>query len=176
MSHLAKSRLVEEIIVELRRRGLKIPANIMSDLKSARTLMKIEKEDPLAKLEAEPKIDKYLANVEAFVISEAEKTVAPEKVEKWLTELDLASCNSCVKVLERKEEMRMIPGVPRDQKGIRVQPIENLPIERLEQMAAENKLVFRRVKDGHLVVYGSDEAVKDFIKKISRPNGPKSPG
>jgi hypothetical protein len=44
-------------------------------------------------------------------------------------------------------------------------------LEKLEQMATDAKLDFRREKDGHLIVYGSGEAVKGFIKKISRPNG-----
>ena len=52
----------------------------------------------------------------------------------------------------------------------RVEPIDNLPVEKLEQRATEANLVFRREKDGCLIVYGTDEAVKGFIKKISKPN------
>ena len=170
MSHVAKSRILEEVIIELRKKHLEIPANVMSDLKSARTLMKIEKADPRSKGETEPKIDQYLRSVEAYIITEAGKQFDAEKVGAWLSALDLASCESCVTVVDEKEEMRMIPGVPRDQKWIRVEPIESLPIEKLEHMATEAKLGFRREKDGHLIVYGSDEAVKGFIKKISKPN------
>ena len=170
LSHVAKSKILEEVIIELRKKRLEIPANIMSDLKSARTLMKIEKADPRGRGETEPKIDEYLGSVEAYVMTEAGKQFGQEKVEKWLAALDLASCESCVTVVDEKEEMRMIPGVPRDQKWIRVEPIESLPIEKLERMATEAKLGFRREKDGHLIVYGSDEAVKGFIKKISKPN------
>jgi hypothetical protein len=170
-SHIAKSKLLEEIIVTLRKSGLEIPVDVMSDLKSARTLMKIEKDDVHGRDETEPKIDKYLYNVEAYVMAQADLRLPPEKVEKWLTELDLASCESCVTVVEPKEKIRMIPGVPRDQKWIRVEPIDNLPVEKLEQRATEANLVFRREKDGCLIVYGTDEAVKGFIKKISKPNG-----
>jgi hypothetical protein len=171
MSHVAKSKLLEEIIIELRKKGLEIPSNIMTDLKSARTLINIEKADAKGHGETELKIDEYLVSVEAYVMAEADKRFPPEKVQKWLAALDLASCDSCVTVEERKEEMRMIPGVPRDQKWIRVEPIEGLPVEKLEQMATDAKLGFRREKDGRLVVYGSNEAVKEFIKKIAKPNG-----
>ena len=170
LSHVAKSKILEEVIIELRKKHLEIPANVMSDLKSARTLMKIEKADPRGRGETEPKIDQYLGSVEAYVMTEAGKQLSTEKVEKWLTALDLASCESCVTVIEEKEEMRMIPGVPRDQKWIRVEPIESLPIEKLEQMATEAKLGFRREKDRHLIVFGTDQAVKGFIKKITKPN------
>jgi hypothetical protein len=46
MSHVAKSKILEEIIIEIRKKGLEIPPNVMSNLKSARTLMKVEKVDP----------------------------------------------------------------------------------------------------------------------------------
>jgi hypothetical protein len=174
MSHVAKSKLLEEVIIQLRKKGLQIPANVMSDLHSARTLLKIEKAYPRGRGETEPKIDQYLGSVEGYVLTEASKHFPEEKVAKWLAALDLASCESCVTVVEAKEEMRMIPGVPRDQKWIRVEPIESLPVEKLEQMATDTKLGFRREKDGHLIVYGADEAVKSFIKKISKPNGQTS--
>ena len=168
MSHVAKSGVLEEIVIELRKKGKEIPPNVLGDLKSARTLMQIEKADTKGVGETEPKIDEYLGMVEAYLITEAEKNFPPEKVEKWLTALDFASCESCVTIVEEKEEMRMIPGIPRDQKWIRVEPIEALPIEKLEKMATEAKLGFKREKDGHLIVYGSDEAVKGFVKKISK--------
>jgi hypothetical protein len=167
MSHVAKSKILEEIIIELRKKGLEIPPNVMSDLKSARTLMKVEKVDPKGHGETEPKIDQYISSVEAYAITEASKLFPGEKVDKWLTALNLASCDSCVIIEEPKEEMRFIPGVPRDQKWIRVEPITSLPIEKLEKMATENKLGFKREKDGHLIVYGTDENVKIFVKKMT---------
>lgn len=169
MSHVAKSRILEDIIIEIRKTGRDIPLNVLSDLKSARTLIKIQGTDTKGIGETEPRIDQYLSKAEAYLITEAEKSVAPEKVQKWLTALDIASCETCVKVIDTKEEMQMIPGVPRDQKWIRVEPIENLPLEKLEKLASDAKLSSRRDNDGHLIVFGSDEAVKGFIKKISRP-------
>ncbi len=173
-SHLAKSKILEEIVYELRRKGQEIPGNILSDLKSARTLMKIEHVDSNGRGETEPRIDLYLANVESYLVTEAERNFPSENVEKWLTALDLASCETCVTVEPTRPEMRMIPGVPRDQKWIRVEPIDSLPLQKLERIAAECGLGSRREKDGHLVAYGSDEAVKSFVKIISKPNGNKT--
>jgi len=167
VSHVAKSRLLEDIILELRRKGMEIPANVMSDLKSARTLMKLEKTDAPIPGESEPKIDKYLATVEAYLMSEADKHFSAEQVQRWMAGLDLASCDTCVTVTKRKEEMRMVPGVPRDQKLIRVEPIDSLPMEKLEKMAADAKLGYRRDKDIHLIVFGSEEDIKSFVKKMT---------
>jgi hypothetical protein len=171
MSHVAKSRIIEEIIIELRRKGLQIPPNVMSNLKSARTLMKVEKVDSKDQGETDPKIDQYISSVEAYAITEASKLFPGEKVDNWLTALDLASCDTCV-TIKPKEEKKFIPGVPRDQKWIRVEPISTLPIEKLEKMATENKLDFKREKDGHLVVYGTDENVKIFVKKMTTQANP----
>jgi hypothetical protein len=172
MSHVAKSKLLEEIIIELRKNKVEIPVDIMTDLKSARTLIQIEKTESRGRDETEPRIDQYLSTVEAYVMAEADKRLPPEKVEKWLAALDLASCDSCVAVrCDEKEEMRLIPGVPRDKKWIRVEPIEGLPVEKLEQMATEANLSFRREANGRLVVYGADKAVKEFIKKFPSPTG-----
>lgn len=162
-SHIAKSRLIEEIIIELRRKDMQIPPQVMSDLKAARTLMSVKKE----RSETEPQIDQYLRNVEAYIIEKADKLFPAEQVQKWLAALDIASCDSCVTVVEPKKEMRMIPGVPRDQKFIRVEPIDTLPIEKLEQMATENKLSTRRDRDGHLIVHGSQKDIKTFVKKMT---------
>ena len=168
VSHSAKSELLEEIIIELRKKGIEIPANVMADLKSARTLMKIENTDHRGRGETEPKIDEYLGSVEAYAITEAGKLFANEQVEKWLKALDLAGCESCVTVEETNEESRFVHGVPSDKKWIRVEPIASLPLEKLKQMASETNLSFQLDKDGHLVVFGEDKDVKIYVKKISQ--------
>jgi hypothetical protein len=171
MSHVAKSRILEEIIIEIRKKGIEIPANVMSDLKSARTLMKVEHVDSKNRGETEPEIDEYLSGVEAYVITEAGKLFPGEKVQKWLAALDIASCESCVTVVKAKEESRFILGLPRDQKWIRVEPLANQPMEKLKQMATETDLAFRPDKDGHLIVYGQDKDIKLFIKKMTQKSG-----
>jgi hypothetical protein len=77
-------------------------------------------------------------------------------------------------VEEAEEESRFIPGVPRDQKWIRVEPITSLPIEKLKQLATETNLSFRTEKDRHLLVYGNAEAIKEFIKKMTTQTGQTS--
>ena len=166
-SHIAKSRILEEIIIEIRKKDVIIPTNIMSDLKSARTLMQVESTSHQNPGETEPKIDQYLSSAEANIITEAAKLFPNEKVEKWIAELDLASCETCVKVVKPKVESKFISGVPRDQKWIRAEPLANQPIEKLEQLAVETGLSSRPDKDGHLIVYGEDKKIKEFIKKIA---------
>ncbi len=173
MSQINRSKILEEIIIEFRKKSLEIPPNILSDLKSARTLMKVEQADQRGHGETSPKIDEYLANVEAYLVTEAGLHFDSEKVDEWLRRLDLASYKSCVSV-EEKGEARFITGVPRDQKWVRLEPIGGLPLEKLEQLATETNLSFREEKDNHLTVYGTEKAIKEFIKKMSKQNGIKT--
>jgi hypothetical protein len=57
--------------------------------------------------------------------------------------------------------------VPRDQKWVRVEPIANLPSGRIQQIAKEQNLQVNQQKDGRLVVYGQQEDIKEFLKKMA---------
>ena len=174
MSQLAKSKILEEMIIEFRKKGFEIPPNVMSDLKSARTLMKVLDADSKGRGEIAPQVDVYLETVEAYLITEAGNLFSAEKIEAWLKKLELASCDACVTVVKPKEESRFISGVPRDQKWIRVQPIASLPPEKLKQLIKETNLQFREEQDGHLIVYGSQENISKFVKNMTTKNGQNS--
>ena len=66
-----------------------------------------------------------------------------------------------------EEEHKFIPGLPRHQKWIRITPSPELSIEKLKVLAEELCLSFKVHNDGHLLVYGEDESVKDFVKKVA---------
>jgi hypothetical protein len=165
MTHLATSRVLEDMIIEFRKKGLPIPLNVLTDLKSARVLMKVGDVDRKGLGETAPKIEEYLGSVEAYLVSEAQKKFSPEQIDEWLRRLEAASCDTCV--AEEKEESRFIPGLPRDQKWVRVEPIKSLPAEKLKQLATETNLSFRTEEDGHLIVYGKAEDIKEFVKKMT---------
>lgn len=165
MTHLATSRVLEDLIIELRKNGLQIPQNVLNDLKSARVMMKIEDVDRKNLGETSPKIDEYLGTVEAYLVTEAQKRLSSESVDEWLHRLEAANFDTCLK--EEKEESRFIPGLPRDQKWVRVMPIASLSREKLEEMAEATNLVCRPESDGHLIVYGKDENIREFVKKMT---------
>jgi hypothetical protein len=170
MSYVARSKILEDMIIELRKKGFSIPANVLSDLKSARTLMQVLASSKSDVGETAPTIDVYLSSAEANLVTEAGKLLPKEKVDDYLKKLERASCDSCVTVVPAKKESRFITGVTREQndRWVRVNPIASLPLEKLEQMAAETKLEFRKDSDGHLIVSGSQENIKEFVKKMTK--------
>ncbi len=129
--------------------------------------MTVESADHKSRGDTAPKIDEYLSTVEAYLITEAQNILPPEQVDEWLRRLDAAGCDSC-SILETEEEKRFVQGIPRDQKWIRIEPLENLPLEKLEELATETYLSFREEDDGHLIVFGSAENIKKFVQNVTK--------
>ena len=170
MGYEAVWKILEEIIIELRKKGLATPQKVLNDLKSAKVFMKIMDASEKDRGETAPKIEQYLGSVEAYLISEAQKTFPPARIDEWLRRLEKASCDTCVTCgvpTEKKEKAKFITGLPRDQKWIRVEPLSILPAEKLKQLAKETNLSFREEPDGHLIVYGTSENIRVFVKKMT---------
>ena len=170
MNYFAAWKVLEEMITDFRKRGIVIPAEIMSDLRSAKTLINVLRADP-SRVDTRQKVDEYLLNVESYLVSEGQKIFGTEYVEEWLKRLDEAS----KKILEKEEEKtKFLPGVPREHKWIRVKPSTELPAEKLKTLAEESHLSYNVQNDGCLLVYGEDKRIKEFVKKMATEYGLKA--
>ena len=163
MGYSAAWKVLEEMITDFRKRGLKVPADIISDLRSAKTLINVLKADP-SRIETSEKIETYLRIVESYLFSEGQKTFGADYVDEWLKHLNEES----KRVLEEEEETRFIPGLPREQKWIRIKPSHELPLDKIKELAEESSLSCDVQNDGCLLVYGEDERVKAFVKKMAK--------
>jgi hypothetical protein len=163
-------KILEEIIIEFRKKGLTMPETVMCDLKSAKTLIRLIDAAEEGRGEIGPKVEQYLASVEAYLITEAQKCFPSERIDEWLRRLQVSFCDVCAgqPKTEAKEEARFVSGLPRDQKWVRVTPINSLPTEKLKQLADETNLTVKPEKDTHLIVYGKAEDIKQFIKKMTQ--------
>ncbi|MEM3769734.1 MAG: DUF2096 family protein [Candidatus Bathyarchaeia archaeon] len=169
MGYLAVWKVLEEMITDLKKKGVTIPATILNDLKYARTLANVLKADP-TRLETSQKIEEYLNNVEAYLVSEGQR-FGDKYVEDWVKRLEEASR----RILdEEEEETRFVPGLPREQRWIRVKPSDEMPLETVKALASKLSLSFEVQKDGCLLVYGEDERLKDFVKKMATKYGFKA--
>jgi hypothetical protein len=169
MGYSEKWKSLEKIIIELRKKGIPTPENVMIDLKAAKTMIKLMDAEP-EKCEMAPQAEQYLRNVEAYLITEAQKHFAPERIDEWLRQIDGTTVPSCSCVTEETKktgELRFIPGVPRNQKWVRVTPINRLPPQKLKQLAEDSHLSLKTEKDGHLIAYGLPKDVREFVKKMT---------
>ena len=169
MDYFSSWKVLEEMIAEFRKKGITIPAEAMNDLKSAKTLINVLKADT-SHSDTIQKIEEYLFNVESYLASEGQKAFGTKYIEEWLKRLDEAG----KKPSEKEEETRFIPGIPRDQKWIRVKPTNELSVQKLKKMAKDSELAFNVQKDGYLIVYGEDERIKEFVKKMATKYGLKT--
>lgn len=168
MNYLAAWKVLEEMIIDFRKKGMIVPAKIMSDLKSAKTLANVLKAGP-NRVDVAQKVDEYLLNVESYVVSEGEKMFGSKYVTEWLERLEKAER----KTFEEEEETKFVTEIPREHKWIRVKPSNELPIEKLKVLAEETNLSYNVQNDGCLLVYGKDECIKDFVKKMAAKYGLK---
>ena len=170
MGYLAAWTVLEEMITEFRKRGIVVPAEIMNDLRSAKTLINILKADP-TRVDTSQKVDEYLLNVESYLISEGQKTFGTKYIEEWLKQLDEASKKMPE---EQKEETKFVPSLPREHKWIRIKPSAEFPAEKLKTLAEESHLSYNVQNDGFLLVYGENSHIKEFIKKMATKHGFKT--
>jgi len=170
MGYLAVWKVLEEMIADFRKKGIAIPAEVMSDLKSARTMITILEADT-SRGETVQKIEEHLRSVESYLLSAGQKTLGPDYVDEWLKQLDEAGKET---LEEKKEETRFVPGVPREQKWIRVKPTDELSLEKLKLLAGKSKLSYIVQNDGYLLVYGEGDCIKAFVKKMATKYGLKT--
>ena len=163
MGHnMATWKLLEDMLIELKKKGVSIPSDIMEDLRAAKSMITLSCMQGGG--DAMQKTEEYTANVEAYLINEVQKNFGSETADQWLRRLEDANAKVCDKA---KTENNFVTGVPRDQKWVRVEPIETLPIERILQLAKELKLQVKSQNDGRLLVYGQNEDIKILLKKMT---------
>jgi hypothetical protein len=151
------------MLADFRKRNATPPPEVMTDLKSAKTLIKILSADPKCQ-DAAQKIDVYLGNVESYLVSEGQKRFGTDYVDDWLKRLNEAS----QKITDKEEDKTdFVSGLPRDQRWIRVEPTAGLPADKVKELAQESNLLFKVENDGRLIIYGKDDQIKDFVKKMA---------
>ncbi len=161
--NLTAWKLLEDMMLELKKSGVSVPAKTVDDLRTAKSMLKLgcmpQGGDAIQKAE------ELLANVEAYVATEGQRVFGEAKVDAWLKNLEEANLEVCAEP-HAAEEGKYVTGVRRDQKWVRIEPIDDLPVERINALAAEEKLEIKPQKDGKILVQGSAENIKRLIKKM----------
>ena len=160
MSYKEKWKVLASLLTELQKRGEKIPADVINDLRSAKTMIQVLKADP-AHAESISRIDTYLRTVEAYAIFNMEKQ-GTENVQEWLKKLKEPQ-----RIKKEEEASRFVPRVPRDKNWMRIQISEDIPLEDMKKLAEGSGLSYRIQKNGYMLVYGNGENIKSFVRKLA---------
>jgi hypothetical protein len=170
MGYLDAWKILEEMVADFRKKRHAVPMKIMNDLKSARTMIRILEADESCGGTAQ-KIEEYLGSVESYLVSEGERVFGTPYAEGWLERLGKVSRKGPE---EQEEEARFVPGLPREHKWIRVRPSAGLTLDGLKALAEDSTLSYRAQDDGSLLVYGKEERIKDFVRKMTTKYGSKA--
>jgi hypothetical protein len=170
MGYTSVWKVLDEMIADFRRRGADVPSEIVNNMKTARTVIKIVQNNAECGEDLQ-KIEQYLGNVQIYLVSDGEKRFGPKYADEWLARIDEASR----KVSDEEEEKtRFVPGLPRQRSWIRIAPSVELPLQKLKTLAREQGLTYVEQAERFLLIYGEKKKVKDFVKKIAAEHKPKA--
>jgi hypothetical protein len=153
-----------DAITDLRRSGEIVPSNIIEDLRSAKTMMEIIKVNR-PRSEHVSRLEECLSNVESYVLSAAEIRLGASYVNALLRKLYEAERTRAQ--AEAETQASFHPGLPKEKKWIRVQSSDEIPVETIKNIADEIGLESRVQEDRYVLIFGEEEKVKAFIKKMT---------
>jgi hypothetical protein len=159
-------KAMADLLSELRNRGEAIPTETIEDLRSAKTMIQILKADP-TRIENVTRIETYLENVESCLISAAQNKFEPEFAEWWMRKIERAR-RKAYEEKGIKVPSRFVSGLPKGKRWVRIQISEDTPKEYLEKLTREDGLSCRMQENRYMLVYGDDEKIKSFIKKMTK--------
>ena len=82
-------KTLESLITELRSKKISIPKDVMTSLRSAKTMIKVYNAD-LSYVESTPSIENYLMTVESSLINIVKETSGLALTEAWMRKLEEA--------------------------------------------------------------------------------------
>ena len=163
MNYEAAWGLMADLIAELRKNGETVPADVMRDLRAAKTMIEILKVDG-SHSESILRIEEYLSNVESYLMPVVQTKLEAKYMEQWTGKMlearvDAQPCGA-------ESPAKFPVGLPRDARWVRIQDLKETPPEKIRNLAEEEGLKYRIEENGHVLVYGEEAKVKRFVKKI----------
>jgi hypothetical protein len=169
---MASWKTLEDLLIELRKKGVKIPANVLEDLRAARSMIELICSEG-AHGGAVEKAEAYTANVEAYLVNEAQKVMSQKEVDGWFKRLEAANLQTDEE--EGFSDGKFVVGVPRGQKWIRIETSPIVSEAYVLKLAGERSLSVTKQPDGRLVVFGQPGDVKAFVKQVATETAPSKP-
>lgn len=156
-------KILESLIIELRKKHVTISPDVMTSLRSAKTMISIYQSDPSC-VDPIPVIENDLIKLESGLMNMAKEEFGQKFAKEWLEKLEKARREA-----ESKVELssHFIPGVPKSKHWIRVLPSDEILRKDVEELASQMELSIKMQKDDYMLVYGNEAAVKAFVKKMA---------
>lgn len=166
MGYVEIWKIMDEMVMEFRKRNEPVPTNVIEDLRAAKTMIQVLNADP-KRTEHVPSIEMYLGNVESYLIFVGDQKFGSQFADHWMERLREAK--KTIKIGEKEPFLestsKFVPGVPKGRKWLRVQVSADTSENEIKRLAEELGLSTEARADGYVLVYGDDEQLKRFIQK-----------
>jgi hypothetical protein len=158
-------KVLEQLVLDLRRQGVTVPDELVDDLKSAQTYINIAKTDPTA-LEIVAEIELYLEKVESNLIYLAETDISSA----YATECLRRVSDARMKGLRQTAPVtsRYVAGVPREDHWVRLRTTDLISEDELTPLLAQFQVSVKPQDNGYLLIHGTQAAVKAFLKAVTQ--------
>jgi len=159
-------KILDNMVMEFKKRGEPVPSNVIEDLRAAKTMIQVLKADP-NRAENIPSIEMYLGNVESYLIFVGQQKFGDQFYDTWMAELRRARATIGAGAKEEAWEpaSKFVPGIPRGQRWLRVQVSDETPEREIQKLASDSGLSTKKQTDGYVLVYGDEEKLKQFVHK-----------
>jgi hypothetical protein len=156
---------LEDLIKEFRKHDETIPPEIMEDLRAAKSLIQVSRAKP-QHIEDSTQIEVYLNNIEFYLIPKAQEKFGQTFADEWMKKLEKAR-KEAPEEATGSSISKFLPGMPRDTPWVRVKTLEDIKQEVVKALANESGLRTSDKEPGYLLVYGEQEKLKTFMKKMT---------
>jgi hypothetical protein len=158
-------KVLEELIVEFGKKGIKVPRQYVEDLKSAQTFIKIHNTEP-SDSNVIAEIERYIDTVEINLLSLAET----EQGAKYADECMRRIYDARMKGVDGKiiVPTKFVAGVPKEDHWVRIQVADLLTADELDQLLATYHLSSKPQENGYILIHGTKENVKALIRAMSQ--------
>ena len=157
-------KALEVLMFELKKKRITVLPELMDDLKSAHTLIKIYSTDSTA-IEVATDIERYLEKIEANLIYLARSDLGEEYGDDCLKRVHDARIKGLRE--EAKIPTTFVTGVPKGAHWIRFKISDLIDDKEVDTLLEKWGLVGSMQDDGYLLIHGKKENVKAFIREVS---------
>ena len=164
MNYEATCKILAKLVSELRKSGESIPPNVMEDLLSAKTTIGVLKLNS-SRCETNLRTEKYLRNVESYLIPMAETKFGQNYIEEIMVKIQEAQKN--VQEEQMKSLSKFHIRLPRDKHWIRIKDSKETPLKKVRLLSEEMGLQYKIQEDGYLLVHANDKKIRKFIKRLA---------
>ena len=162
LDYYALWKLMANLIIDLKRANVKIPPQVMTELRSLKTLIEISKVEGSSS-DVIRIIEECVSNLESYLMPIAREKFGDEYIEALMRRISEARKRKAKVKLEK----RFLAGVPRDKHWTRVKLTKDTPLNLLKRICSDLKLNHKVQEGDFLLIYGDDEAqIKKFVKKM----------